>query len=221
MLLFSSGANCATYPKPLASKADIPRAKAEVEDINIRRLPLEDYPLLAKFTRVKRIRLDNIRGGGEGANDEKLKALANLNLTNLINITLLNCSSVTDEGIRALFTVRSVKQLQLEGTSITDKGCEIMAAQLEVNSGVNVSNCPRITLKGLKALAASKIKSIGFSADNLPQEDVVDLVDSFNRIKYCMIVDTKGKLDANAIKAKSAEKNIQIVVAPTGALQRP
>src|SRR2546426_11144022 len=64
------------YPTPLASKKDIHKAKPSTYDIDIRNLPIEDFPALSKFPRIKTIRFANIER--KGANDEKLKALASI-----------------------------------------------------------------------------------------------------------------------------------------------
>jgi hypothetical protein len=118
------------YPKPLASERDIRSASPDTDDITIRRLPPEHYPLLRKFTRVRSIRLANIRGG-EGGSDEKLLALSVLNFTNLHHIGLLNCKLVTDRGIAALSKIPSLRTLQLEGTAITDVALELMASRMK------------------------------------------------------------------------------------------
>jgi hypothetical protein len=48
----------------------------------------------------------------------------------------------------------AIRELQLEGTSITDVGCKTLAAKASV-SGVNVAHCTNVTLRGLMELAHS------------------------------------------------------------------
>ena len=205
------------YAEPIYTERDIQRARSNLDEIDIRNLALKDYPLLSKFTGVKRIRVSSIEG--TSATDEKLKALGALNLTNIIDISLLNCQLVTDEGIRALAKIRSVKMLQLEGTAITDAALEIMASQMRL-TGVNVANCSGVTAKGLKALTSSDtLQEFGFSADNVTQDEVMNLIASFKKVTWCSIVDLSNKLDSNALRIKGAERKIHVAVTPTGSLQ--
>jgi hypothetical protein len=159
---------------PLASKRDIRAAGADTLEIGIRNLPIQQYPLLAKFTRLQRI--DLYDPSTSTASDDKLRAIADLQFTNVVDICLLNGRLVTDDGIRALSRIASLKMLQLEGTSITDAGCEVIAAQMKL-TGVNVANCSKVTLKGLQRLAVSQtIWDFGFSADTLTTQEVIDLL---------------------------------------------
>jgi len=204
-------------PERLSTRRDIQKAKPGVEDIDIWNLPIQDYPLLAKFKSVKQIGLDCSEG--TFATDEKLKALAALSLTNVTDIILTNCRLITDKGIRALSKIRSLKGLGLEGTSITDAALKTMASEMQL-SGVNVANCDGLTMTGLRTLATSKtLKEISFSADKLTQDEVLEPINLFRNITWCGIVDPHNKLDVKTIKEKGVEKNIRIVVMKTGALQ--
>src|SRR5436189_4089987 len=82
------------YPEPLRNKAEIAKAPAETDDIDIRDLPIEAFSDLKKFPQLKRVRFGNREG--KGATDAKLEALANLALTNVFDVNLLNCPNVTD-----------------------------------------------------------------------------------------------------------------------------
>ena len=205
-------------PVSISSKKDIRNAKPDTEEIAIRKdLPIQDYPLLAKFTRLGTIGI--WARDGQNATDEKLNALAALSFTNLVDVNLLNGRLVTDEGIRSLSQLPALKMLGLEGTSITDAGCEVMASKMRL-TGVNVANCPKIGLKGIKILGSStSVTNLSFSADNLTQKDVLDLIGSFKNIRWCQVVDREGKIDGKAVEAKGAERNINAFVQPTGALQ--
>jgi hypothetical protein len=205
------------YPEPLSNKDQIRAAKPTLDSIDIWNLPLADYPLLSKFAGLKRIRLYSREG--TFATDEKLEALANLKLTNLFYINLNNCRLITDRGMKALSKIQSLKELTIEGTAITDEACDVIASKMTLSS-VNVANCPGLTKKGLEELARSKtLHYFSFSSDKLTQEEVLTLVNSFNSIAWCEIVDPQRKLDANAIKANGVEKKIHLTVRPTGALQ--
>lgn len=205
------------YPARLSSAHDIKRAKRTADDIDIWKLPLKDFPLLAKFTKVESISF-NCREG-TFATDEKLKALAGLGLTNLAVITLLNCRLITDAGIEALSHINALTGLELEGTAITDKACQIIASQMGLTN-INIANCPGVTLRGLKLLAASeKLNEISFSADKLTQDEVLSLIGSFKNVVWCQIVDPQLKLDEKLLKAKGGARNMLIVYSQTGALQ--
>jgi hypothetical protein len=52
------------YPEPLTSGRDIARASAETDNIFIAKLPIEDYPALAKFTKLKRVGFHTREGAG-------------------------------------------------------------------------------------------------------------------------------------------------------------
>jgi hypothetical protein len=205
------------HPVHIQSQRDIQAAPAETDEIFIPRLPLRDYPLLSKFHRVRHIIF--YTADGTGGTDEKLRALTALNLTNLLDIGLLNCPQVTDKGIEALARIKTLKALQLEGTSISDKACEILATNITLK-GVNVANCANVTKNGILKLAGSRtLTELSLSADKLTQKDVHEVINSSKGIKWCDIVDPAEKLDTTAIAAKAAEKGIKMFVHPTGALQ--
>jgi len=205
------------YPEPLSNRHQVLAAKRSHDSIDIWNLPLEDYALLSKFAGLRRIWLDSEEG--TFATDEKLKALAELNFTNLFYINLNNCRLVSDNGIQALSNIRSLKELPLEGTAITDKACEVMTSRMSLTM-IDIANCPGVTKMGLEKLAKSKtLESFEFSADSLTQEEVLALVGAFSNVTWCEIVDTQRNLDANAIKEKAAERKIHMMVRPTGALQ--
>ena len=199
----------------LSSKRDVVRANPDIEQIRIPNLPIEHYPLLSKFKRLKEISFY-----WEGANDEKLRELSKLTFTNLQRILLLDCPNVTDEGITAVANVPSLRALGLEGTSITDAGLEVMATRMKLR-GVNVANCKGVTRKGIQRLAlCPSLQSITFSAEDWTQDEVIELIDSFKKVNLCSIVDPEKRLDAELVKAKGKARGIQIVVKRSGALEK-
>jgi hypothetical protein len=215
MTLFSTAFGA--HPEFLFSKEDIENAKSNIKSAYIDELPLEYYPLLAKFTQLRQISLYS--ADRTLATDEKLKALALLNLTNLADITLLNGRHITDEGILSLSTIRSLKSLQLEGTSISDKALDILATKTHI-SGVNVANCNAVTLKGLQALTTSEsLEDISFSAKQFSNDDVIKLFASFKNVKWCEIIDPSGRLDAATLKKAATDRGFRLLIKSTGALQ--
>ena len=217
MFLFSASANGAQYPKPLTSKSNIEAARQETDDIDIRNLPIEDYPLLSKFKNLKRINFWNLEG--LGASDAKLAILSRLGFTNVTYININNCLEVTDEGIRALAKISSLKELTAEGIVITDAGCEVIVSEMRLTL-LRIANCPKITLKGLKALSKSdSIAHLQFSAGNFSTEDVLELINSFSAIAWCEIIDPQSRLDADRINSFATSKKIKVSIYPKGALQ--
>ena len=71
---------CGKYPTPLRTANDIARTSAETEMLSVRELPLEHFPALAKFTKLKQLKFYN--PSGTGASDEKLQVVAQLNFPN-------------------------------------------------------------------------------------------------------------------------------------------
>jgi hypothetical protein len=205
------------YPEPLSSSKEIRAAKANLDSIDIWNLPLADYPLLSKFAGLRRVRLFSREG--TLATNEKLKAIADIGFRKLEYIDLNNCRLVGDRGIEALSKVPSLRQLQLEGTAISDAACFKMATNMTLNV-VNVANCSGVTKAGLSVLAKSEpLREFRFSVDDLVQDEVLALIDSFKGVAWCEIVDPAQKLDASLMKSKGQEKKVHLTVRLTGALQ--
>ncbi len=203
------------YPEPLSSQHEIAAAKPDLDDLDIYRLPLKAYPLLTKFKGLKRIKLYDVHGGS--ASDDSLKAIARLNLKRLEYLDANNCKRVTDDGIRALQSITSLRELQVEHTSITDASCELMASKMHL-SEVAVAECDGVSFAGLRLLASSDtLEQITFSADKLAEGDVLRLIDLFKNIKWCSIIDKDRKLDASLIKARAGARRIHVTIMPSGA----
>ncbi len=219
ILLYALAANgCGTHPTPLTSAGDISRASKDTEQIVIGLLPVGDYPQLAKFQKLKDVSF--FTTDGTGANDEKLRALSKVRFTNLQGVLLLNCPKVTDEGIRHLSQIASLKWLGLEGTSITDESLEIMSKNMKL-TGVNVANCSSLTVIGLLKLAESEtLQSFTFPAESLTQEDVARLIGKFKaNLKWPAVVDLGGKLNASQLESLAQRRGFSLNVRRTGAMQ--
>lgn len=219
-LLFCVGfllAGCGHDGVPLGSGREVRTAPKHVDEVFIASLPTEDYPFLARFPDLRRV--DFFAADGSGGSNPKLRALAAVRFDHLKDVSLLNSPAVTDAGLRHLRGIGSLRMLQLEGTSVTDEGLAFMAKRMRL-SGVNVANCPKVGLRGLRELAVSgTLAELGFSAGDLTQAEVEDLIGRFKTITYCGIVDPPGKLDAAALEKAGARKGVQIVVRATGAMQ--
>lgn len=209
---------CGKHPTPLGSASDIQRAAKDTDQIVIGFLPMEDYPLLSKFQNLKAV--SYFTTDGIGANDEKLQALSKVGLKNLEGAILLNCPSVTDDGIRHLSQIPSLKWLGLEGTSITDESLVMMSKDMRL-TGVNVANCSNVTVNGLLILAGSKtLESFTFPAESLTQEDVARLIGEFKpNLKWPSVVDLAGKLNASQLESLAQQRGFRLNVSRTGAMQ--
>jgi hypothetical protein len=205
-------------PLILASQADIDVAPASADDLLIRQLPVSAYPGLLKFRKLRRI--DFYDRAGHGGNDERLRALANVGLRTVSDISLLNCPEVTDKGIEELRRFPALEELQLEGTSITDAGLRLLLSVPHIK-GINVANCKGVTLTGLKELVASAtLDGIGFSTENLNQGEVLALVELVKpNIKDCEITDVQRKLKPGVIVAAAKRRGVNVQVDHKGALQ--
>lgn len=210
----------ANYPVPICTRSDIERTLSDTLMISLRDgiLPLADYPLLKKFSRLKK--LDFYATSADGADDQKLKAIADIGFTNLIDVSVLNSKSVTDAGVRELTRLPIIRLVQLEGTSVGDSGLMFLAKKSTV-SGVNVIECDRVTVNGLTALVkAPNLKELGFSCENIDQADVKQLISEMPPKLFCQIVDSASKLEQKELKALAESKSIQIVFRKSGTRQR-
>jgi hypothetical protein len=209
---------CGPHPTALYSSRDIERAPADTERIIIGFLPINDYPSLSKFKTLKDI--DFFTLDGSGATDAKLEALSRVKFDRLEQVSLLNCPAVSDVGIQHLSNIKSIRGMQLEGTSITDKGLEIMASEMSL-TGVNVANCSNVTIRGISVLIESKslTNSFSFSLDAVNQEQARALLPRMKKVRYPAIVDPEGKLDGNELEMLAQEHGIPLDIKKKGALQ--
>lgn len=203
---------CGRNPEPLSSAWRIAIAPADIEMASVANLPLRDYPLLAKFKKVRRLVFFNPEG--TGADDERLKAVSKLNFPKLMDVSLRNCPAVTDEGVASILTFQSLELLQLEGTSTTDAVLLKMVTHPKLR-GVNVAGCPNVTFTGVSNLSRTMcLKSLSFSLRDTPLDDVLSLMKAANCIEYLGIIDPAGRLDPAALEQISDERGITIIVRP-------
>lgn len=209
--------SCGSHPADIKSERDINNAPENVERIRIGLLPIKDYPALSRLVNVKDV--DFFTMDGTGANDAKLKAFSELEWPELKEVCLLNCPAVTDAGIRQLSKIPSIQGIQLEGTSISDESLVILTKSVNLK-GINVANCPNVTVKGLFVLAEfENLEELGFSVGSMTQGEVIKLINKTKNVKYLGVVDPDGKIRENELKIAGAEKGISVSVSQTGALQ--
>jgi len=217
LLLVPMASGLAASPVLLSSQREIQDAPANLARIHMPDLPLKDYPLLSRFTNISRVYFHPNRG--DGANDEKLEALASLNFEHLIEVGLVKCPLVTDRGLLALSKIKSLQSLALHGTSVTDGGLETISAKMTLKV-VGLAGCTNITVQGLLRLTESDtLEDIGISFDGRTQADVMRLIAAFRRVKTFTIVDPKGAVDDAAVQKAAKAKSVRIVLLAFGPLE--
>ena len=212
-------AGCGSQPPRPQSRREISWTSRNNTHLGLDPLPVEDYPALKKFYKLREVQFTF-----RAATDEKMEALAGVGLTNLYCVTMNGSSHITDRGIEALARIPSVHSLGLEGASITDAALETIASRMLPHS-VNIASCSNITFNGLLKLArASTLKDFGFSSDRLTTTDVVHLLDASQSLERFQITGPSGHLDRSAIhnaadkKTQLQGKHLQIVFQPKGSI---
>lgn len=210
LVALASTVGCGRHPSPIRTAQDIGATPADIEEAHIGFLPISDYPKLVKFKELRTI--DFFLVEGSGANDAKLEALSKIELNSLRCVQLLKCKEVTNVGISYLAKHKSIRQLQLIGTSITDEACDVIVEEMTV-TGITVGKCPDITMKGLHRLAtSSNLVELGFSAESLDQDEIIQLIGGFINIRHCTIIDDENKLNKDRVLQVGEQKGAKVVV---------
>jgi hypothetical protein len=102
----------------------------------------------------------------------------------------------------------------LRGVSIGDAGCRIIANQMKLQ-GVNLPNCPKITITGLLALAQSDtIEDLGFSLNERTQADLLQLIKATRRINHIeidIVGDADKRLNPQELRQAAQAKGIMLL----------
>ncbi len=175
----------------------------------ITELRLKDYPALTNIHA-----LFTVYYNGNGATDEKLKALAQLRFTNLACVVFTDCPLVTDEGIEHLSTISTVNNLGLRHMTISDAACATMTARIRLHT-VNMPKCTNVTVNGLLQMARSKtIESLGFSVGKLGQNDLIQIISTagpkLGRIDIDMDGAQEERLDLPALRRAAEARKIKL-----------
>ncbi|MEO7676527.1 MAG: hypothetical protein ABIV39_07185 [Verrucomicrobiota bacterium] len=202
MLLLLSG-GCSNPPPAPASRFGVSFTSRNNTHLNLDSLPIEDYPALKKFHKLREVQYGT-------ATDEKMEALANVGLTNLRSASLNGSSYISDRGIEALAQIRFMDSLGLEGTAITDRGVDLIAKRMHPR-GVNVAACTKVTVDGLLKLAQSEtMESLSFSVGEMMQADLIRLIHAaapqLVRMDIDMVESTERRLDFPALRREAEEK---------------
>jgi hypothetical protein len=199
---------CGRYPAQLSSHRDIAFTSEGETHVNASQLNSEDFPALAKFTKLYEIDFDD-----NGGMDGKLEALAQIGFTNLAEVVITDCPLVTDKGLVFLSRIPSIKGLGLRGTSISDKSAEIMVAMPKLQV-VNLANSTNITLAGLLSMERSDtMQELEFSCGNLTQDNLIEIISATRHLNRVTISEPpEGRIDAPTLRKAAEAKGIELYV---------
>jgi hypothetical protein len=208
--IFSLGiAGCGNYPAPIRSPRDIDRASPSESMVVLVNLPLDDWSKLQKFTMLEHFRIAEEMTSQ--INDGHIKAFSRLTMTKLRDVSLANCSKVTDDGLDALTNIPSIQSLQLIGTGITDQGMFTLATGLPALTGINVERCPRLTVNGFMSLTNSKtITDVGLSFDPFSQAQIENILSTVSNVTWWTISDPHHHLDLASLRQLGESRKITI-----------
>jgi hypothetical protein len=172
-------------------------------------LPVQQFPALAQIHALYTVYFD-----GKGATDDKMKALAQLQFTNLTCVVFTDCPVITDRGIEYLSQISTLNSLGLRKMSITDAACDTMVQRMHL-VGVNMPNCTNVTVGGLLKMARSeRMKSLGFSVGQMTQDDVLRIVRTagpkMDRMDIEMVPSGEARLDLPALRHAAEGKGIKL-----------
>lgn len=176
---------------------------------DVSELRIEDFPALSAIHALYTVYFE-----GHGTTDEKLKALAQLQFTNLTAVVFTDCPLVTDKGIEYLSQIPTLEGLGLRQMSITDAACETMAAKMRLLD-VNMPNCTNVTVNGLLKLARSEtMESLSFSVGKMTQNDLMQIISTaapqLGRMDIDMDGSSEGRLDFPALRQAAKAKKIRL-----------
>ena len=208
-LLF--GAGCGHNPAPISSTWSIALTPASEYMVVIDGLPLADWHRLGKFKDLEHLRVS--QNYAKDVTDAHLLALSQLRFPRLRDITLAYCSQVTDNGIRALTNLPAIESLQLIGVGITDEGLKALATGLPHLSGLNVKDCPQLTMAGFLSLTnPTTITRLSLSLEPFSQAELEHLISAVNMMRWT-ISDPRHKLDQKSLGRLGDSRGITIAVA--------
>jgi hypothetical protein len=211
-LFWLIAAGCGNYPAPIRSARDIKGTPASEDMVLIVNLSREDWPKLQKFRGLEHFNI--AKEMAPQITDGHLIALSHLKLPRLRQVSVADCSNVTDGGLQALTNLPSIEGFQLIRTSITDRGLQILAAGFPKLTGFNVEGCNLLTEDGFLCLTNSKtITDIDLSLAPLGQARLEHIISSVTNVTWWTISDPHHMLNEAPLGAlaESRKINIQIV----------
>lgn len=202
---------CGHYPAPIGSRRDIAWTSASEYMVVVCDLPLKDWPKLQKFRGLEHF---NIAGEmPPQITDDHIIALSRLKLPRLRQVSLAHCSKVTDAGLLTLTNLPSIQGFQLIGTSITDRGMQILATGFPKLRGINVEGCELLTVAGFLSLTNSKtMTDVGLSLDPFSQDQIENIISTVSNVTWWTISDPRHRLDHASLRQLGESRKITIQV---------
>lgn len=199
---------CGHYPAYLSSRGDIASTSKKEYHLNVSKLSIEDFPALAKFTKVYEVEFQD-----NTCTDEKLDALARIGFTNLAVVDITDCPRVTDKGIVFLSRIPSLTGLGLRGASITDGGMQTLATAFPHLTGIGVQGCPLLTVNGFMNLTHSRtITGVGISGDPFSPKQIENIISNVSNVTFWTIDDPHHRLDRASLRQLGEQRKIRIDV---------
>jgi hypothetical protein len=198
---------CGSHPPTPDSRTDILLTSADQTHLDLRSLPVSDFPALTKFQKLREVQMPF----GSGT-DEKLRALAELKLPSLECVVVIDSPSVTDHGVVALGKMQSLTAVGLRGTSMTDAGIETLRKLPKLKS-VSLAGSVKITFKGVLSLAKLEtLEELSFSAGNIQQAELLELIRATPSVKHLQISEpNEGRLDLPALREVAKAKGMTLL----------
>ncbi len=205
-LLHSSAAELKLPPEIIITSESTTHVHAVISD-----LPVQEFPTLTKIHALFTVYFD-----GKGATDDKMKALAQLQFTNLACVVFTACPLVTDRGVEYLSQIPTLTELGLRQMSITDGACDTMVRRMRLTE-VNMPNCTNVTVNGLLKMAQSEtLESLGFSVGRMTQDELLRVIRTagpkMNRMDIEMVPSAESRLDFPALRQAVEAKGIKLYV---------
>jgi hypothetical protein len=164
------------YSSTIESPADLQKRNKKLTSLHVRSLSDTDLSQLQQFEHLNY--LDFYFGWGLGeakVTDAGLKNLPQLNLPRLESLMLGHCSRITDEGLRHVAAIKTLKYLSLASCPrITDGGLANLASSNSIET-LDLRGCAGITNKGLVYLNQMKqLKEIMLDGCSNVSNDGID-----------------------------------------------
>jgi hypothetical protein len=200
-------AGCGSHPPTPDSRTDILLTSAAQTHLDLRSLPVSDFPALTKFQKLREVQMPF----GSGT-DEKLRALAELKLPSLECVVVIDSPGVTDHGVAALGKMQSLTAVGLRGTSMTDAGIETLRRLPKLKS-VSLAGSVKITFDGVLRLAKLEtLEEFSFPAGDLSQAEVLELIRATPSVKHLQISEPKEeRLDLPALRNAAKAKGMMLL----------
>jgi hypothetical protein len=199
----------APHPAPI-SALSIPLTSPSEKMVVVVDLPLDDWPKLQKFKGLETFAVS--KKMASEITDAHVKVLSRLKFPKLRQISLAQCSNVTDAGLQALTIFPSIEGLQLIGVCITDRGMLTLGAGFPRLTGINVEKCRLVTERGLLSLTNSRITGASFSVEGFSQSQVENIISTISNVTWWTINDSRHVLAHAPLRVLGESRKITIQV---------